>query len=110
LTNPELGALGALFGVRSLSFLDPIDLEARGRRIHGELRIKPVQLERLLTYAEELVRQWTGRRVSAPAPAPTGPPVSPPPRPARPQSTSMAAPPAPPAMTAPAPPPRRGAP
>lgn len=76
LTNPELGALGALLGVRSLSFLDPIELEAKGKRIRGELRVKPAQLERLLTYAEEMVRQWTGRRAPSPAPS-TNPPPSP---------------------------------
>jgi hypothetical protein len=71
LTNPELGALGALLGVRSLSFLDPLELEAKGRRIRGELRVKPAQLERLLTYAEEMVRQWTGRRSPPGAPSAT---------------------------------------
>ncbi|MET0409651.1 MAG: hypothetical protein ABW217_00075 [Polyangiaceae bacterium] len=81
LTNPELGALGALLGVRSLSFLDPIELEARGRRIRGELRVKPAQLERLLTYAEEMVRQWTGRRAPAPVPSPTQPSPAPAPLP-----------------------------
>jgi hypothetical protein len=83
LTNPELGALGALLGVRSLSFLDPIELEAKGRRIRGELRVKPAQLERLLTYSEEMVRQWTGRRAPSPLPS-TSQPTAPAPSPSAP--------------------------
>lgn len=69
ITNPELGAFGALLGVRSLSFLDPISLRANGGRLAGEVHVRPAQLARLLGYAEELVRQWTGRR--APASGPT---------------------------------------
>lgn len=64
LTNPDLGALGALVGLRSIAFIDRIEFQARGARISGQVRVTPRQLERLLVYAEELVRSWTGRRAS----------------------------------------------
>lgn len=69
LTNPDLGALGALIGMRSIAFIDRIDFQARDKRISGQVRVSQRQLERLLVYAEELVASWTGRR----APAPGGP-------------------------------------
>jgi hypothetical protein len=62
LTNPDLGALGALVGLRSIAFIDKIQFRARDKRISGEVRISPRQLERLLIYGEELVQSWTGRR------------------------------------------------
>lgn len=62
LTNPDLGALGALVGLRSIAFIDRIEFQARERRISGQVRVSPRQLERLLVYAEELVASWTGRR------------------------------------------------
>jgi hypothetical protein len=62
LTNPDLGALGALVGLRSISFIDKIQFRARDRRISGQVRVSPRQLERLLVYAEELANAWTGRR------------------------------------------------
>jgi hypothetical protein len=75
LTNPDLGALGALVGLRSLSFIDKIQFQARGERISGQVRVSPRQLERLLVFAEELALSWTGRRsdgsASAPATAPS---------------------------------------
>jgi hypothetical protein len=69
LTNPDLGALGALVGLRSLSFIDKIQFQARGERISGQVRVSPRQLERLLVFAEELALSWTGRRSDASAPA-----------------------------------------
>jgi hypothetical protein len=63
LTNPDLGALGALVGLRSISFIDKIQFQARDRRISGQVRVSPRQLERLLVYAEELASSWTGRRL-----------------------------------------------
>jgi hypothetical protein len=65
LTNPDLGALGALVGLRSISFIDKIQFRARDRRISGQVRVSPRQLERLLVYAEELANSWTGRRERA---------------------------------------------
>ncbi|HTV23545.1 MAG TPA: hypothetical protein VMG12_32875 [Polyangiaceae bacterium] len=78
LTNPDLGALGALVGLRSIAFIDRIEFQARQQRISGQVRVSQRQLERLLVYAEELVASWTGRRStpgepSAPAVAPTSP-------------------------------------
>lgn len=70
LTNPDLGALGALVGLRSIAFVDKIQFQARDKRISGQVRISPRQLERLLMYAEELVLSWTGRRGDAPSSAP----------------------------------------
>lgn len=70
LTNPNLGALGALVGLRSIAFVDKIQFQARDERITGQVRISPRQLERLLMYAEELVLSWTGRRSDAPSSAP----------------------------------------
>lgn len=69
LTNPDLGALGALVGLRSISFIDKIHFQARGERISGQVRVSPRQLERLLVYAEELAVSWTGRRGDGSAPA-----------------------------------------
>jgi hypothetical protein len=63
LTNPDLGALGALVGLRSIAFIDKITFQARGERISGQVRVSPRQLERLMVYAEELAASWTGRRV-----------------------------------------------
>ncbi len=93
LTNPDLGALGALVGLRSIAFVDKIQFQARNERITGQVRVSPRQLDRLLTYTEELVMSWTGRRSDAPpgvGPGPRGPAsrrpaadgrLSPPPRP-----------------------------
>jgi hypothetical protein len=64
-TNPDLGALGALVGLRSIAFIDKIQFRAHGDRISGEVRISPRQLERLMVYTEELVASWTGRRAGA---------------------------------------------
>jgi hypothetical protein len=83
LTNPDLGALGALVGLRSIAFIDRIDFQARDKRISGQVRITPRQLERLLAYAEELVASWTGRRTSM---GPTAPGSSNPAAPARPSA------------------------
>jgi hypothetical protein len=71
LTNPDLGALGALLGMRSIAFIDRLDLTARGDRISGEVEVSRAQLERLLGLAEELLEDWSGRgsvpRSGAPA-------------------------------------------
>ncbi|MEO8182356.1 MAG: hypothetical protein ABI895_26265 [Deltaproteobacteria bacterium] len=58
LTNPNLGALGALLGLRSLSFIDPIELRSQGNRITGQVDVSRAQLERLLSLAEELLADW----------------------------------------------------
>jgi hypothetical protein len=71
LTNPDLGALGALVGLRSIAFVDKIQFQAQGRRITGQVRVTPRQLERLLVYAEELAHAWTGRRSDATGPTPS---------------------------------------
>lgn len=76
LTNPDLGALGALVGLRSIAFIDKIQFKARGDRISGQVRVSPRQLDRLMVYAEELAASWTGRRVDgqrfAPEPGTVG--------------------------------------
>jgi hypothetical protein len=89
LTNPDLGALGALMGLRSIAFIDKFQLRAAGQQISGEVDVTPRQLERLLVYAEELVRSWTGRRDGTAQPPgsaepPRAPARQPVPRPARP--------------------------
>jgi hypothetical protein len=61
LTNPDLGALGALLGMRSIAFVDRLDLAANGDRISGEVDVSRAQLERLLGLAEELLEDWNGR-------------------------------------------------
>jgi hypothetical protein len=58
ITNPDLGALGALIGLRSIAFLDRIELQARGPRIYGQLHISEHQLDRLLGYTEQMVADW----------------------------------------------------
>jgi hypothetical protein len=58
ITNPDLGALGALIGLRSIAFLDRIELQARGARIYGQLHISEHQLDRLLGYTEQMVADW----------------------------------------------------
>lgn len=68
LTNPDLGALGALVGMPSIAFIERVQFKARDRRLSAEVTVTPRQLDRLLTYAEELVLQWTGRRYADPAP------------------------------------------
>jgi len=69
LTNPDLGALGALVGLRSIAFIDKIQFRARGDRISGQVRVSPRQLERLMVYAEELAASWTGRRAQGQRPS-----------------------------------------
>jgi hypothetical protein len=61
-TNPDLGPLGALLGLQSIAFIDPLRLQARGERISGEVTIRPRQMDRLMAYAEQLVAEWTGSR------------------------------------------------
>jgi hypothetical protein len=62
LTNPDLGALGALLGLRSIAFIDPIELHSSGARIYGQVDVSRAQLERLLSLAEELLADWNGSR------------------------------------------------
>lgn len=65
MTNPDLGPLGALVGLPSIALLEKVYFQANGRRISGQVRVTPRQLDRLLSYTEELVLQWTGRRSAA---------------------------------------------
>jgi hypothetical protein len=64
LTNPDLGALGALLGLRAIALIDAFPLRAEGNRISGRVDVSRAQLERLLSLAEELLADWNG----APAP------------------------------------------
>jgi hypothetical protein len=84
-TNPDLGALGALVGLRSIAFIDKIQFQSRDKRISGQVRVTPRQLDRLMVYAEELTESWTGRGQDAPrgqpsAPLPAAPRAQPSPR------------------------------
>lgn len=73
LTHPDLGALGALLGLRSIALIDRLELRAQGNRISGQVELSRAQLERLLGLAEELVGDWNDRRDperrAAPSPA-----------------------------------------
>lgn len=62
LTNPDLGALGALLGLRSIAFIDAIELHAQGNLISGQVELSRAQLERLLSLAEELLADWNAPR------------------------------------------------
>jgi len=73
LTNPDLGALGALLGLRSIAFVDRIELRAQGAQISGQVNVSRHQLERLLGLAEELLSDWNQRG----APKPARPAVAP---------------------------------
>jgi hypothetical protein len=82
LTNPDLGALGALVGMRSIAFIDRVQFRAKDKHLSAQVSVTPRQLDRLLTYTEELVLSWTGRRYTDPAaaavPKPgTAPPATP---------------------------------
>ena len=66
LTNPDLGALGALLGLRSIAFIDPIQLRASGTHIGGQVDVSRAQLERLMSLAEELLAEWNGSRETRP--------------------------------------------
>jgi hypothetical protein len=66
LTNPDLGALGALLGLRSIAFIDAIALHSQGNRIFGQVDVSRAQLERLLSLAEELLAD--GNAPAAPRP------------------------------------------
>ena len=71
LTQRNVGALGALlFGGQTLSLVDPIQLRAVGKVIHGDARITPRQLERLLGFAEAWVDAMNGDPPSLPSAAP----------------------------------------
>jgi hypothetical protein len=67
LTNPDLGALGALLGLRSIAFVDRIELRAQGAQISGQVNVSRHQLERLLGLAEELLTDWNQRGAQKPA-------------------------------------------
>jgi hypothetical protein len=58
LTNRDLGALGALFGLRSLALIDAFELRSEGNRISGRVDVSRAQLERLLSLAEGLLVDW----------------------------------------------------
>jgi hypothetical protein len=73
LTNPDLGALGALLGMRSIAFIDRLELTAIGERISGEVEVSRAQLERLLGLAEELLEDWNGRAATRRNAATAGP-------------------------------------
>jgi hypothetical protein len=64
LTNPDLGALGALLGLRSIALIDAFELHADGNRISGRVDVSRAQLERLLSLAEELLADWNGAPAS----------------------------------------------
>jgi hypothetical protein len=66
LTNPDLGALGALLGLRSFAFIDAIELRSQGNRISGQVDVSRAQLERLLSLAEELLVDWNAPRAPRP--------------------------------------------
>jgi hypothetical protein len=66
LTNPDLGALGALLGMRSIAFIDRIELRSAGTRISGQVEVSRAQLERLMSLAEELLGEWNGARDARP--------------------------------------------
>lgn len=66
LTNPDLGALGALLGLRTIAFIDPIELRASGTHISGQVDVSRAQLERLMSLAEELLAEWNGSRETRP--------------------------------------------
>jgi hypothetical protein len=66
LTNPDLGALGALLGLRSIAFIDAIELHSQGNRIVGQVDVSRAQLERLLSLAEELLAEWNSPRAPRP--------------------------------------------
>lgn len=73
LTNPDLGPLGALVGLRSIALLDKVYFRAQGAQISGQLRVTPRQLDRLLSYTEDLVGRWTGRSARRPQPGGASP-------------------------------------
>lgn len=86
LTNPDLGALGALVGLRSIAFIDRVQFQAKDKQLSATVKVTARQLDRLLTYAEELLVQWTGgrrldaeRRDAVPS-SPGSAPASPPPK------------------------------
>jgi len=66
LTNPDLGALGALLGLRSIALIDAFELRSEGNRIYGHVEVSRAQLERLLSLAEELLADWNGAPASRP--------------------------------------------
>jgi len=101
LTNPDLGALGALLGLRSIAFVDRIELRAKGPRISGQVNVSRHQLERLLALAEELLADWSAR--GAPKPAQPGAPAAPEaPKPAQPGTPAASEAPKPTRRSAPA--------
>jgi hypothetical protein len=71
LTHPDLGALGALLGLRSIALIDRLELRAQGNRISGQVELSRAQLERLLGLAEELLTDWNDRSAPAQRTAPS---------------------------------------
>jgi hypothetical protein len=61
LTQRNVGAVGAiLFGGKTLSLIEPVDLQAEGKSIRGDARVTPRQLERILGFAEGWVDAISG--------------------------------------------------
>jgi hypothetical protein len=61
LTQRDVGAVGALlFGGKTLSLIEPIDLAGEGSVIRGDARVTPRQLERILGFAEGWVDAISG--------------------------------------------------
>jgi hypothetical protein len=84
-TQQNVGALGALlFGGQTLSLIEPVDLHADGRRIVGDARVTPRELERLIGFAEAWVDSITGGPPAVPASAAAPRPAVPKGAPARP--------------------------
>jgi hypothetical protein len=65
LTQRNVGAVGALlFGGKTLSLIEPVDLQAEGKIIRGDARVTARQLDRILGFAEG----WVDMESGAPAP------------------------------------------
>lgn len=73
LTQQNMGAVGALlFGSATVSFIEPVNLVAKGASIQGDAHVTSRQLDRLIGFAEG----WVDSLEAPPRPASSGAPLS----------------------------------
>ena len=72
-TQQNVGALGSiLFGGKTLSLVEPVELRAEGKKIVGDAIVTRKQLDRILGFAEGWLDSMEARRAPQGAPAGAG--------------------------------------
>jgi hypothetical protein len=78
LTQRDVGELGSLlFGGKTLSLVEPVELHADGKKIVGDAVVTRRQLDRIIGFAEGWLDSMQSRRAPQTVPAPGGAPAAP---------------------------------